>query len=556
MSEVFVKNDTETGKNLILSGDLFIICKCKATTNILLDGSVTAQDDITLEVGDFIFCDSQTDLTENGVYEKRTSDWLRWVGLKGGTFVSVQAGTVYAGKFYRCSNETDIIPGTTEITFEQFGAINSDEKVKSDITDNTSKFLYDAMTQGTGITLEVYDSGGGNRKVRINSSLIGLPSGLSNQTLRHNGTNWVANSILTVATTSAGVEGSRAAGSVWNVTNNDKAGSGTDQFLINTPNTFDAGRIGNRNYIGNGHGFVQYLGYAMTGAISVNAAAYHLNYYSYISGALANVFKLLWDGSIFSKFYEGTGSRYLGADPSGNIIVMADPTGTPQVNTDWDATSGVAQLLNKPTDISEFTDTTGLIPDDLSDLTDTTGIIPENLASFMTNATQSFSNIQDVSSPIVPSTSFVKIDDNDENGTTVFTMSFLQGKRYKFDAKVMIANISEALLYEIRVDGNASWNSTLFIKKGQNSVFTDGYEPPVDTTTDYRHLELNVAQQFKVSDVASAFTAIEISGTIDTLISADVVTISMRNTSTVQATGTYGFTISGAWMSAMVSEIV
>ena len=45
---------------------------------------------------------------------------------------------------------------------------------------------------------------------------------------------------------------------------------------------------------------------------------------------------------------------------------------TAQVNSDWNATSGVAEILNKPTipsDISQLTDNTGAIPSNTSDLT-------------------------------------------------------------------------------------------------------------------------------------------------------------------------------------------
>ncbi len=53
---------------------------------------------------------------------------------------------------------------------------------------------------------------------------------------------------------------------------------------------------------------------------------------------------------------------------------------TAQVNSDWNATSGVAEILNKPTipsDISQLTDNTGAIPSNTSDLTNDSNFVAD-----------------------------------------------------------------------------------------------------------------------------------------------------------------------------------
>jgi hypothetical protein len=75
------------------------------------------------------------------------------------------------------------------------------------------------------------------------------------------------------------------------------------------------------------------------------------------------------------------------ADDLANVATSGsynDLTDTPtiplQVNSDWNATSGVAEILNKPTipsDVSELTDNTGIIPTATSDITNDSNYVAD-----------------------------------------------------------------------------------------------------------------------------------------------------------------------------------
>lgn len=60
-------------------------------------------------------------------------------------------------------------------------------------SDTTPSYLNQKLFAGNNITFSVQNAGG-DEKLRIDA--VGLPAGSSGQTLRHNGTNWLANSLL------------------------------------------------------------------------------------------------------------------------------------------------------------------------------------------------------------------------------------------------------------------------------------------------------------------------------------------------------------------------
>jgi hypothetical protein len=67
---------------------------------------------------------------------------------------------------------------------------------------------------------------------------------------------------------------------------------------------------------------------------------------------------------------------------SGSYNDLSDKPTIPaaQINSDWNATSGVAEILNKPTipsDVSELTDNTGIIPTATSDITNDSNFVAD-----------------------------------------------------------------------------------------------------------------------------------------------------------------------------------
>lgn len=61
-----------------------------------------------------------------------------------------------------------------------------------------------------------------------------------------------------------------------------------------------------------------------------------------------NVFKVSANGQIKSNYLSGTGSALIEALPDGTIKRSTQIIPAAQVNSDWNATEGVAQILNKP----------------------------------------------------------------------------------------------------------------------------------------------------------------------------------------------------------------
>jgi hypothetical protein len=85
-------------------------------------------DGLTLVEGDRILVKDQADATENGIYAveasgapTRTLDADTGTELLG-SYVTILAGTVNAGKLFRNTNTTAPTLGTDDVTFEEFAA--------------------------------------------------------------------------------------------------------------------------------------------------------------------------------------------------------------------------------------------------------------------------------------------------------------------------------------------------------------------------------------------------------------------------------------------------
>lgn len=159
-----------------------------------------------------------------------------------------------------------------------------------------------------------------------------------------------------------------------------------------------------------------------------------------------------------------------------------------------------------------------------------------NLISKM-SILQTFLNIQDIISPIIPSTSFVLIGDPINTGITTFKLPLIVGKKYFFSADLSVDNGEMDKSYEFIVNTNISWESDLIIKRGSHVWFQDGYEVITYSVNSCKKLIQNVAQQFYTLDAGGGeYDLINISGYINVIGSSDDLTISCRNTTTMVET--------------------
>jgi hypothetical protein len=124
---------------------------------------------------------------------------------------------------------------------------------------------------------------------------------------------------------------------------------------------------------------------AVTGMVAGDAyvlldvTPYHL--WSYTGSAWVDIGA--FQGAAGTNGSNGTnGQGVVTGGTTGQVLAKIDGT---NYNTQWISLSAVAttgnysDIAGKPTDLSNFTDTTNLIPADISDLTDTTNLIPAAL---------------------------------------------------------------------------------------------------------------------------------------------------------------------------------
>jgi hypothetical protein len=98
--------------------------KAVATTDIAVDGSAVTIDGVTMVTGDRVLCVGQTDKTENGIWEVRsTSAWIRAADWDGNR--DVVCGTLVVANnnsdslYWRVTTADPIVVDTTEVNFEQ-----------------------------------------------------------------------------------------------------------------------------------------------------------------------------------------------------------------------------------------------------------------------------------------------------------------------------------------------------------------------------------------------------------------------------------------------------
>lgn len=104
-------------------------CRLKTTGNHALSG-LTSIDGVTPVEGDRILVASQTDATENGIYNAASTAWSRakdFDGTRdavGGTQLSITSGATLSGSYWRIVGDGPVVIGTDEIEFEA-GVVDS-----------------------------------------------------------------------------------------------------------------------------------------------------------------------------------------------------------------------------------------------------------------------------------------------------------------------------------------------------------------------------------------------------------------------------------------------
>lgn len=439
------------------------------------------------------------------------------------------------------------------------------------ILDDALIALIDLLTQGTNITLSVVDG-----KVVITAA-NGMPSGTVINAIMHwNGTNWVQTDRIKISGTIGDT-------SAYKLYVGNYGGSTFDGVVIGRGGGSTTGRYT--------------MGVDSSGAYFSTSGSYGIRVYETPSGATNRIilitaknFKVAENGTITSDILTANTllkanadkeivsianvAGFLKNDGSGNFTYETPDGGVEQVNSDWDATSGVEEILNKPP-----------IPGDIADLTDITDIIPtldfkfkisaddttpnyaiskiiagdgidvlkegalsdeslkiyntkKNLLAYLNVENHPFFNIQTTPPGEPAITDFVKIGDVAEppSGDTTFKVVLKSGMTYDIDIKLIVEAVEESYKFELLLNGeNTLWATGLTIEVGDNLKFTDSSNAIQETYLKY--ITLNTAQRIQIYDNPRQFSFVRISGRIETQTAPDTeLSISARNVETVLAT--------------------
>jgi hypothetical protein len=214
----------------------------------------------------------------------------------------------------------------------------------------------------------------------------------------------------------------------------------------------------------------------------------------------------------------------------------ADESSFSQVNSDWNATSGVAEILNKPTiptDINELTDNDDLLfSGDYDDL-DNKPNIPNNRHSFST-----------------VDTIYLNKDDGETDlvQVTGLQVSLAQGKRYAIEIALYNLSSSDSRL-TFFLDGDESWDlSSVFVaetNKLQNGLVLNDI------------LDVNFRTEYELQTPDSnSRTVLRINGHIDTNTESGILKVLCRCSETGNTDFTRNVTIlKNSYIRAIESSI-
>ena len=152
--------------------------RASSTANLTLSGTQTV-DGISLTAGQRILVKNQSAAAENGIYVVAAGAWARSgdmnsAGEFSGTACFVQEGSVHADTAFVCTNDGDVVVGTTAIAFVQFagnGSILGGDGIA--VTGNTV-----AVDLAASAGLE-FSGGKLQSKVKANGGLLRNADGLS-----------------------------------------------------------------------------------------------------------------------------------------------------------------------------------------------------------------------------------------------------------------------------------------------------------------------------------------------------------------------------------------
>jgi len=207
-----------------------------------------------------------------------------------------------------------------------------------------------------------------------------------------------------------------------------------------------------------------------------------------------------------------------------------------------------------PSDISDLTDNSNTIPENLDDLGDVVITTPiatnslhfdgtnwvnadkRNLLGHLSLANHPFLNIQTVPPGEAPITTFVKIGDPSDTGTTQVKNILKTGKVYNVDIKIIIETETEGGIFELKLNGDVTyWDTDLTIETYGNLEMQTSMGVP--EPTDVKYIGVGGVQRIYISDVPRTFSILRINGKIDTTTASDTeLSVSLRNIDTISAT--------------------
>jgi len=108
-----INNETEETTTLPIT-----ICRLATTANILLDGSVTTVDGVSINDGDNVLVCEQTTLSANGIYFAYATGWVRYTDIKPAMLVAVSEGTANGDTVWMLTSNNFVI-GADDIVFQK-----------------------------------------------------------------------------------------------------------------------------------------------------------------------------------------------------------------------------------------------------------------------------------------------------------------------------------------------------------------------------------------------------------------------------------------------------
>ena len=103
-----------------------ISCRAATTGNITLSGTQTI-DGISVAIGDRVLVKNQSTASENGIYVCYSGGWHRApdmdtsIKCRASSYIFIEEGTSNANKLFQLTTDNDIILGTTDLTFAEYG---------------------------------------------------------------------------------------------------------------------------------------------------------------------------------------------------------------------------------------------------------------------------------------------------------------------------------------------------------------------------------------------------------------------------------------------------